>query len=328
MPTKNRIKPVGRRGTGAFSGAGTGDFTNAQDLKNRFFANTASRRQSGDKSHGDATYWTEGRCNWGGSHNLMEDCQSLANFFNSLAEIDNDIQEMKLSMDENEFNTRKQQLTNKLQENINKCNVTSSWSIANVCCIWNDYFGSFLKKFLDKFKSKLQSNLTDLQSIEPKHQREILELEAELRTAETKYNDSMTKAAQETNPVKKAQFIATAQAAENEIKKAKAKLAQNPLSKLTQYSYLNDLGKLIDGNLTSDTVNQPSDNTSRPTGSGNTSNPFTSNSGSNSRGGWTGGAGSPSNIQNNQQLLIFAVIAIVIIFLLLNKKEQEEELYY
>jgi hypothetical protein len=54
----NIIQP--RRNTGGNSGnLGLGsltNFTNAQDIKARFFTNTQSRRQAGDKSQGDATY--------------------------------------------------------------------------------------------------------------------------------------------------------------------------------------------------------------------------------------------------------------------------------
>ena len=36
--------------------AGSGKFTDAQDLKNRFFANSEERRKAGNKASGDATY--------------------------------------------------------------------------------------------------------------------------------------------------------------------------------------------------------------------------------------------------------------------------------
>src|SRR4051794_17434703 len=112
----------------------------------------------------------------------------------------------------------------------------------------------------------MQDHLNGLQAVQPIHQREILELEAEIRAAETKYNDAMAKAAQETDPVKKAQFIAIAQEAANTIKQAKAKLANNPLTKLAEYSYLNDIGKLLGGNL-------PNNPPTVPTGAAGGSNP-------------------------------------------------------
>ena len=91
--------------------------------------------------------------------------------------------------------------------------------------------------------------MNDLQRIEPKHQREILELKAEIEGAEARYNEAMAKAAQETDPIKKAQFIAIAQEAAKMIKEATAKLAKDPLSKLAEYSYLSDIEKMLKGNL-------------------------------------------------------------------------------
>ncbi|CAG8546667.1 9872_t:CDS:2 [Cetraspora pellucida] len=143
-----------------------------------------------------------------GSHNLLEDCQILADFANSIANINNDIQEMTLAVNEQEFNNRKQQLVSKLQGCLSKCQTTSATSIG-----------------------------------------EILQLEVEIKAAEAKYNDAMTKAATETDPAKKAQLIAIAQTAEREIKQAKQKLARNPLSKLAEYNHLHNLGNLITGNL-------------------------------------------------------------------------------
>jgi hypothetical protein len=79
----------------------------------------------------------------------------------------------------------------------------------------------------------------------------------------------MTKAANETDPAKKAQFIAAAQAAEQTIKQAKARLAKNPLSKLAQYSYIKDIGRLFGGNLPSKLPNAPKNNPdSNPTDPG------------------------------------------------------------
>lgn len=247
----NIIQPKRTVGSSSSSGVGSlRNYTNVQDIKARFWANAASRRQAGDKAHGDATYWTEGRCNWGGNHNLDEDCQELANWANNIVSTQYDAQELTLAINEQEFNQKKQALINKYQDCINKCQISNTYSIGNICCIWNDYFGSFVVPFTGELKQDLQSKLNQLQAINPTHQKEILEIEALLKEAETKYNDAMTKAAAETDPTKKAQFIATAQAAERTIKQAKTRLANNPLSKLAQYSYLNNIGRFLNESKT------------------------------------------------------------------------------
>jgi len=127
-----------------------------------------------------------------------------------------------------------------------------------------------------------------LQGIEPKHQIEVLQLEAEIRGAETKFNEAMANAAKETDPAKKAQFIATAQAAERTIKQAKQKLIRNPLSKYIEYSnlmnYVSDLEKLMKGNLPSTPPKVPKNNPN-PGGSG-------------SGGGGSGGGNNPDDGQS------------------------------
>jgi hypothetical protein len=322
-PNKQNIaQPKKLTGGGSGIGGGLGsltDYTNAQDIKARFWTNSLSRPK--DKASGDATYWTEGRCNWGGNHNLMEDCQVLANFANDIVSAESDTRELTLSINEQEFNLKKQQLVSKLQNAINQCQVSSSWSIGNICCIWNDYFGSFIQPFINGLKQKMQGHLNGLQVVQPIHQKEILELEAELRAAETKYNDAMANAAKETDPVKKAQFIAIAQEAANTIKQVKAKLAKNPLSKLAEYSYLSDIGRLLGGNLPNNPPTVPSGNpggNSDPNG-GDPTNP------SGSKSPWIpfgGSSGSNNNQQQNQQQLILIALAVaLILFFLMNQKD-------
>ncbi|CAG8648537.1 5151_t:CDS:2 [Ambispora gerdemannii] len=163
---------------------------------------------------------------------------------NNVVSTESDAQELTLAINEQEFKQKKQALVNKLQDCINKCQISSAWSIGN-------------------------DELNKLRTIDPIHQRDIIEIEAEIRKAEAERNDAMTKAANETDPAKKAQFIATAQAAERTIKQAKARLAKNPLSKLAQYSYINDMGRLFGGNLPSKPPTVPKNNPdSNPTDPG------------------------------------------------------------
>src|SRR3954470_6435041 len=100
---------------------------------------------------------------------------------------------------------------------------------------------------------KFQADLNQLQTITPRHQKQILELEAEIKSIEAKYKENMANAAKETDPAKKAKFIAAAQTAEVELKQVKQKLRNNPLAKLIQYSHLlnytDDLEKLFKGNV-------------------------------------------------------------------------------
>lgn len=331
-PNKHNIVKPKRTANSSGSSSGLGslrNFTNAQDIKARFWTNAASRRQAGDKANGDATYWTEGRCNWGGNHNLLEDCDTLAQWANNVVSTQYDAQELTLAINEQEFNQKKQALVNKFQDCINKCQISDSWSIGNICCIWNDYFGSFVAPFTNELKKDLQSRLNQLQTIDATHQRQILELEAELKTAETKYNDAMKQASDPNiSPSEKAKFIAIAQAAERTIKQAKQKLARNPLSKLAQYSYIKDIGRFLNGNVPSSLPPRQPGNRPGSSGSGNGGS---GGSAGNSGGGssnspwtpWQGNSGNSNNqTTNQQQLIIFGGITLIVIYFLLNQKEE------
>ncbi|CAG8653668.1 6802_t:CDS:2, partial [Ambispora leptoticha] len=225
---KYKITPIARGNPRKGGRMGSSNFTNAESIKNNFLAHTSIRQAQ------------------------KVNCQALADFANSVANINNDIQEMTLAVNEQEFNNRKQQLV--------------SW--------------------LNGFQQQLQTQLNQLQNIQPIHQKEILQLEAEIKAAEAKYNDAMANAAKETDPAKKAQFIAIAQAAEREVKQTKQKLIRNPLSKLAEYNHLHNLGNLIKGNLPSSPTNPINCPDPSNPGSGN---PRGSSGGGN--GGKSGGSG-------------------------------------
>ncbi|CAG8608423.1 5802_t:CDS:2, partial [Ambispora gerdemannii] len=87
-------------------------FTNAEKLKDNFFANSERRRKAGDKAN---------------------DCEALAQFFNATASISDDVEQIKLSANEQIFNQKKQTLTSKIQGLISKCQTSNSYSIANIC---------------------------------------------------------------------------------------------------------------------------------------------------------------------------------------------------
>ncbi|CAI2191114.1 9818_t:CDS:2 [Funneliformis geosporum] len=201
----------------------TGKFTNAENLKDMFFMNAENRRKAGDKAY--------------------EDCESLAQFFNSINSIADDVGEIKLSANEQIFNQRKQLLINKIQDCINKCQASDSYSIASVCCI---------------------------QKLEPKHQKELLDLESQARTAESAYKENLQKANSETDPTKKAEFIVLANKASQNAERIKQKIKTNPLMEVGNFSYLDDLKKLTKGNVPRQTSS--SSRNPRNTNSNNSNN--------------------------------------------------------
>jgi len=192
-------------------------------------------------------------------------------------------------------------LINKIQDCINKCQVSTAWSVASVCCIWNDYFGDFLKPFLDTFSKKLRRQLKEVQNLEPRHQKELLKLETEAKQAENEYKENKAKANQETDPDKKAQFVYLANKAAKKAEEIKRKVKANPLADLSRFSNLNDLEILLGGNIPK---NSPSSGSKRGQES----------------------SGSSENFFEQHKIQIFVLIGLLaILFAVYNQKEEVDE---
>ncbi|CAG8442308.1 3948_t:CDS:10 [Ambispora leptoticha] len=139
-----------------------------------------------------------------------------------IANISEDINEIKLSANEEIFRNNQQALISKLND---------------------------LIIFLDGFNKKLQKQLTAIEKLEPKHQKELLDLESQARAAESAYKENLQKANDETDPTKKAEFIVLANRAARDAEKIKQKIKTNPLMEVSNFSYLDDLKKLAKGNV-------------------------------------------------------------------------------
>ncbi|CAI2197267.1 13762_t:CDS:2, partial [Funneliformis geosporum] len=199
----------------------TGNFTNKEDLKVRFFAETSSRQ----------------------AEKINEDIGVLAGFLNGLAKVDDDIQEIKLSANEQIFNQRKQALISKIQQLLSKCQVTSATSVG------------------DNFTSKLTTQLSAIKKLEPKDQQALLQLEDDLRKAESKYNENLTKYNDpNTSSEEKSKLMLLVNEATEEIKNIRKKLKYNPLVNLERYNYLDDIEKLVSGGAPEPSPTNPTKN--------------------------------------------------------------------
>ncbi|CAG8437947.1 8412_t:CDS:10 [Ambispora leptoticha] len=182
MTRKKARKTINTASTSSYT------FTDAERMKENFFAHTTVRQAQ--KISGDA----------------------------GIAEIDSDIEKIKLSANEEIFNANKQQLISKMQDLVNKCQVTSATSV-------------------------------EVEKLEPKHQKELLDLESQARAAESAYKENLQKANDETDEKKKAEFIVLANRAARDAEKIKQKIKTNPLMEVGNFNYLDDLKKLAKGNV-------------------------------------------------------------------------------
>ena len=138
-----------------------------------------------------------------------------------------------------------------------------------------------------------------IQKLEPKHQKELLDLESQARAAESAYKENLQNANSETDPVKKAEFIVLANKASQDAERIKQKIKINPLMEVSNFSYLDDLKKLARGN-----VPKNASPDKKPSFYNNSNSP-----------------------KNNQHLLIFAGISLLIIFYLYTQNQEEPNHY-
>ncbi len=77
----------------------------ATELEKAFMK--VARIRYGKKYANDAGYWTGGRCEWGGSHNLSEDCQTFASGFNKIISLRDIKEELKKCTSKSEYDAKK-----------------------------------------------------------------------------------------------------------------------------------------------------------------------------------------------------------------------------
>ena len=158
--------------------------------------------------------------------------------------------------------------------------------------------------FLDDFAGKLTRQLNEVKRLEPKHQKELLDLESQARAAESAYKENLQKANSETDPTKKAEFIVLANHATRDAERIKQKIKTDPLMQVSDFSYLDDLKKLAKGNV-------PENVSSDKKTASSTSNSYNNS----------------NNSKNNRQLFLFAGVALLIIFYFYIQNQEEPNHY-
>jgi len=85
---------------------------NAQSIEQLFRSHASLRiskkRRDDSLFKNDAGYWDGGRCDWGGAHNLEEDCERLASFFTEIKELKNARNKLIKFDNQQEFERNKQ----------------------------------------------------------------------------------------------------------------------------------------------------------------------------------------------------------------------------
>lgn len=137
-----------------------------------------ARKNKGKKEYeGDAGYWTGGRCEWGGSHNLREDCETIAQGLGKLEELKTAETELQQSTSEQEFNSIKSRLirqTEELEKDL-QMKTGSTSSMFGICIIWSD-FPSFIESRLKILRNETSAFRGKLNSQQYKFYEELIKI--------------------------------------------------------------------------------------------------------------------------------------------------------
>ena len=300
---------------------------NAQSIKEVFTRITSIR--IGEKISGDGGYWYGGRCEWGGAHNLQEDCQTLAKFFTKTSELKNTRRKLTSFENKEDFENLKRDL-------ILQCNTSiaglqtqtgANTSVGGVCIIWDD-FVDHLKSILDDARNDVERLKRDLERTSYDSAKKLKRLRMEETNLKKSIEENMRRAQNEKDPEKKRKFLILVdddkkKLANNLEEQKKISVGNNVNVDSYIQEFLEKLEKRLNPNRNPRTPNP------NPTGSNNGSSPGTGRRANPLDPFQTNSNSNPNQnfFQENKQLILIAGLALLVIFYLYSQKEKEPNYY-
>ncbi|CAI2161596.1 13875_t:CDS:2 [Funneliformis geosporum] len=210
----------------------------AKTLENQFKSAASmriKRKEKGNQDYAnDAGYWEGGACNWGGSHNLRGDCETLTRSFSKIDELKNTEKELTDCTSEQEFIATKSRLTRQAEEIIEGLQVKTGNSSSMF-----DFIDSKLRPLRNEVK-QLQEKISKSKY---KYFAELKTLKLEQRQIEQRMKDNKQKATNEKDPTKKAVLLQLIEEDGKQLETNLKKQKEIPTSnlKFEPDKYVNDL---------------------------------------------------------------------------------------
>jgi len=293
------------------------------ELKNAALTRIARKSRGNKDFKKDSGYWTGGACDWGGSHNLKEDCQRLIRNFNKLDGLKNVEQELRKCTSEQEFNSVKsrsirqaEELERGLQEKLNSSGNANS--VFGICIIWDDY-----KDLTNNRISLLQSEIRRLKDQisqeRYKYYEDLRLLKLEQKKIEDRMKENKRKAQSEKDPGKKTLLLQMIEDDGNKLKENLEKQKEIPTSNLRFDSdrYVSDFiesMKKSAGNRT-----EKNNGSNSPDNSDSDDN-FSTSKESNNK-------GKPSWLKDNWHPIMISIIFLLVLFYFYYSQEEEPNYY-
>lgn len=303
-------------------------------LYNEFSQLAGMRTDS--KYANDAGYWTGGRCDWGGSHNLREDCGTLAKGFEKMESLDGKqiTDELTNTANKGEFDFKKSTLLQKINEISSGLQARTGYSSSmfGVCIIWADQAMSpYVENKMQDCRRSLENLKSQLGTETYQWVEELKRLELEIRQIEQKMKENQQKALRETDPIKKQALIAEIES-DGKLLQQKYREHQEHSNKF-RFDPSKHVSDMINGMKKA--IERSNKGGSGGSG-GNPNKPRKPNVPNDPFGGSNNGNrsnnlpdGNDSNRtprkrnqpeKSNQQMLLLAIAVIVVLFFLMNQK--------
>ena len=181
----------------------------AKDLEALF--KSAGRIRRGNPAYvNDSTYWEGGRCNWGGSHNLREDCETIASSFAKIERLKEIRDILTKCLSEKDFNTKKQNFIRKCNESTSGLRPRTGYSSSmfGICIIWADEAMSpHVERQIEGIKREVEKTKTALERETYKWVEELRRIQLEIDEIKKRMAENKRKAMNEKDPSKKAALL-------------------------------------------------------------------------------------------------------------------------
>ncbi|RHZ37050.1 hypothetical protein [endosymbiont GvMRE of Glomus versiforme] len=311
----------------------------AQEIERLF--SRAGRTRPKSKSSGDAGYWTGGHCNYGASHNLHEDCETLARGFANIESLGNIKDVLKQCTSEVEFNSKKNDFVRRCEEAINglRPHIGAHSSMFGICIIWGEEaMDKHVEKVIKQNKKEIEKVKSLLEKETYKWVEELRQLELEINEIKARMEENKRKAMDPNiSPSEKAALL---EEIENDGKLLQQKYAEHKAHsnkfRFDPSKYVSDMIEAMrraiekgdrDGSGNGGNGNggggsgrnkDPSD-PNNPFGDDNDSD---DPDGNNNKKPPKNKKKDKDDNQPNQQLIILAIVVLVVLFLLMNQSNK------
>ncbi|CAG8776964.1 6486_t:CDS:2, partial [Gigaspora margarita] len=266
----------------------------------------------------------------GAAHNLKEDCQLLAKFFDKITELKNAKSKIIKFESQEEFEKNKQNLTRQCQEAINglQTRTGSSTSIGGICIIWAD-FSDHLDGLISAFRRDLESLSGEIDRIPYDVGKKLKKLKIEEQNLKRTIEENLKRANLEKDPDKKRKLLILVDEDKKKLQtnyeeQKKIRIGENFDPEKSIEEFINGIEEKLSGR------NKPPkkpDANRNPSDDANPNNP-SKRQPSKPLDPFQANPNPNQNPLQNKHLIIIVAIALLVIFYFYSQKKEPEPNYY